>query len=233
VAASRPLIGVTGPDRWFSMAWWATRLAIWLAGGRAIRLRPSLQAQQLHLRVQGVIIGGGDDIEPMLYANYSHSTSKADKVRDDFEIQVIKHALHTRLPLFGICRGAQLINVVLGGDLYTDIRPMRQHTPNRWTPLACKNADLVTDTRLGMTLGQNPLPINSLHNQAIRQLGESLRICARDKDGFVQAVEGIGNRFIAGVQWHPEYLCYQPRQRALFGALVKASRQVSADSLDH
>nr|WP_067286267.1 type 1 glutamine amidotransferase [Marinobacterium profundum] len=230
--AGRPLIGVTGPDGGLVFAWWASCLAIWLAGGRALRLTPTRYQRHSHDPLQGLIIGGGDDIDPSLYDGHDNGRAPIDPERDRFEIEMIEHALHTRLPLLGICRGAQLINVVLGGSLHGDIRGLRRQTSNFRTPLPRKTAQSAHSGVLRRVLGRERWAINSLHHQAIDRLGQGLVVAARDLDNFVQAVECDQGRLILGVQWHPEYLSYLGVQRRLFRYLIDCARQSKPESLD-
>lgn len=228
---SRPLIAVTGPTTVAPIAYWATATAIALCGGRAIRLTAENYQQHHKDKFQGIVIGGGSDIDPGLYGRGDDEISPVDPDRDAFEVEMIEHALHTHLPILGICRGAQLINVVLGGTLYGDIRGLRMRTSNRRTPLPSKYANCTAEGRLS-AIFQNPRWwINSLHSQAVDDLGSSLKIVARDDDQFVQAVESVDSRFLVGVQWHPEYLFYFPRQRRIFQALVQAARVSLAEEV--
>ncbi|GAA3537158.1 type 1 glutamine amidotransferase [Zobellella aerophila] len=226
-----PLIGVTGPDSRLPLAWWASRCAIRLAGGRALHLTPNTFQQHKRDQLQALIIGGGDDIDPSLYGADT-GRAPSDPVRDAFEIDLLEHALHTRLPVLGICRGAQLLNVVLGGSLHPDIRPLRRHTSNRRTPLARKTAVGCRQGHLQAIVQQPRWRINSLHHQAIDRLGEGLAVAARDLDGFVQAVESTGDHYLLGVQWHPEYLPYLAHQRRLFRQLVRLADQSVPEPLD-
>ncbi|MDX1267875.1 MAG: gamma-glutamyl-gamma-aminobutyrate hydrolase family protein, partial [Oceanisphaera sp.] len=155
----------------------------------------------------------------------------ADPKRDAFEIELIRHALDTQLPLLGICRGAQLINVVLGGSLHSDIRPLRHRTSNRRTPLPRKTAIGCGQGRLHDIISQQRWRINSLHHQAVDRLGKGLTVAARDLDGFVQAIEYQGQHYVLGVQWHPEYLPYLGRQRAIFRTLVGLARAARPERL--
>lgn len=216
------LIGVTGPNSRLPLAWWATRLSLWLAGGHGIRLTPANMHRHKRERLQGLIIGGGDDIDAALYGADT-GRAPADPERDAFEIELIEHALNTNLPLLGICRGAQLINVVLGGSLHADIRPLRQHTSNRRTPLPRKTAVGCGAGRLERIMQQPRWRINSLHHQAVDRIGSGLAVVAEDLDGFVQAIEMTSNHYLLGVQWHPEYLPYLACQRRLFQNLVHAA----------
>lgn len=218
---SRPLIGVTGPDTAIPVAWWFIAWAIRRGGGRPLRMTPKRPHTQAKL--DAVIISGGDDIDPRLYLPDAPDSDR-DYARDALELAVIRRALAKNLPLLGICRGAQLLNVALGGSLYGDLRQRRRRTSQRRTPLACKPVAVKSPSRLGDLLGAGRLRVNSLHDQAVARLGDGLRVVARDQDGIVQAIEDRSRRFLIGVQWHPEYLVYQAPQRQLLTALVAAAR---------
>ena len=227
----RPLIAVTGSNSRFPIAWWATALAILWCGGRALRLTPVNFRQHKKDQLEGIVIGGGSDIDPGLYGGNDDGTSQLDPQRDAFEIEIIEHALDTNLPILGICRGAQLINVVLGGSLYGDIRSLRTKTSNRRTPLPRKTAILETGSTLFDLTRQQRLRINSLHHQAIRQLGRHLKVIARDLDNFVQAIESTEHRFLLGTQWHPEYLSYMKAHRGTFRRLVDEACRARSERL--
>lgn len=217
----RPVIGVTGPDKRYPIAWWATRFSLTLLGAKAVHLTPS--ATKRPDRFDALVIGGGDDIDPELYGENKTEKAKLDPLRDVFEISMIRQGLRAGIPLLGICRGAQLLNVVLGGTLYTDIRKQRKHTSNRRTPLPLKTGKLVRYSRLQKIVQRPSCRINSLHHQAVRELGADLEVCARDLDGIVQGIESTNGQFILGVQWHPEYLPYLSAQRRIFSALIEAA----------
>lgn len=227
--STRPCIGITGPDTLTPIAYWATSLAIQMFGAKSVRLTASTFQQHRKDTFQAIIIGGGSDIDPGLYGLGDEEIAPVDPRRDAFEVEIIEHALATHLPILGICRGAQLINVVLGGTLFGDIRRIRMQTSNRRNPLPSKRANLVAEGRLAQIFGQPHWWINSLHSQAIDDLGEGLKIVVRDDDQFVQAVESNDLRFIVGVQWHPEYLFYIGRQRRIFWALVDAAKATPAE----
>jgi putative glutamine amidotransferase len=136
------------------------------------------------------------------------------------EIKWIKYALEHKIPLLGICRGAQLINVVLGGNLFQDIRSLRRLTYNRPGLLPTKQVLLEEKSLVARVCSRKKLRVNSLHHQAIRESGKGLQVVGRDLDGIIQAVEAGDGQKIIGVQWHPEYLFYLPAQLALFKWLV-------------
>ncbi|WP_237068494.1 gamma-glutamyl-gamma-aminobutyrate hydrolase family protein [Microbulbifer guangxiensis] len=220
--AERPRIGVTGNGRRWSPSWWCTALALRLAG--AIPERISVRHGPSGKPLNGLIIGGGDDIGTEHYESDVRAKVKSDPARDQLEIAWIEYALNHKLPLLGICRGAQLINVVHGGNLHIDIRKMRRRTYNRPGLLPTKQVFLTEDSTIAGICRRNKLRVNSLHHQAIHRLGAGLRLVGRDLDDFTQAVESDRGSDIIGVQWHPEYLFYLPAQFALFRWLVRVSR---------
>jgi putative glutamine amidotransferase len=136
---------------------------------------------------------------------------------------VIDYALAAGVPLLGICRGAQLLNVRRGGTLFQELASRRSKTSNRWTVLPLKTLHIEPETRVAKLLGPGPRQVNSLHNQAIDRVGNGLHVSGRDLDGIVQAVEDPAHPFLLGVQWHPEFLLYLGAQRSLFRALVAAA----------
>jgi putative glutamine amidotransferase len=225
-AAGRPLIAVTGPRRGGVAPRRLVHVAVLLAGGRVVHLTPA--RPESPESYQGVIVTGGHDIEPVLYAQESEIHPRYDPERDAFESRVIDGALQRRLPLLGICRGAQLLNVRLGGNLHQELRSLRQRTSNRWTILPLKTLIAEPGSRLNGLLGASHARINSLHNQGIDHLGRGLTVSGRDLDGIVQAVENPRWDFLIGVQWHPEFLLFSSRQRRLFAALVSAAVQAAS-----
>jgi putative glutamine amidotransferase len=219
--AQRPRVGVTGNARRWSPSWWCTALALRLAG--AVPERISVRHKPTGKPLDAVVIGGGDDISPDHYGGDITAEVKADPDRDALEIDRIKRALDDGIPLLGICRGAQLINVVLGGTLHQDIRPMRDRTYNRPGLMPTKQVRLAADSRLARVCGKTRLRVNSLHSQAVRDPGADVRIVGWDLDDIVQAFECGAGRRIIGVQWHPEYLFYVPSQFALFRWLLHST----------
>lgn len=219
----KPVVAVTGPRKFWRWAWWATRLGLRLAGAQAVYLHPGCEPRRVR-RFDALVVGGGNDLDPALYGELVPPTHRGDPERDAFEMEVLRRALDEDLPILGICRGAQLLNVAQGGNLHVDITTMRVHTSNRPTLLPLKSAIIEPGSRLAEILQSERIRINSLHHQAIRSPGDGLEVVARDLDGIVQAVEDRRRRFRLGVQWHPEYLVWQSRQRRLFRALVAATR---------
>lgn len=249
----RPRIGVTGPDRGGAAAWLFSALAVWRAGGRPLRIRPS------HTRtideLDGLIIGGGADVSPALYGEQRYLpvselsdrgvlgwrralgfvffpllwllrrllTKKRgglDPARDELEQGLIGQAIERRLPMLGICRGMQLINVALGGTLHQSLEGFYDEYPAIRSVLPRKRVELVPGSRLHQIVGADSALVNALHRQAIDHLGEGLDGVAREASGVLQGFESARERWLVGVQWHPEYLPQRADQRAIFAALV-------------
>lgn len=221
--SSRPLIGVTGNARRISPSWIFIRLSVWLAGGRAVRIS-TRHGFDVH-RLDGIIISGGDDIHPSLYDDEPMPAADYDPERDRLEQEYIRHAFEESVPILGICRGYQLINVTAGGTLHPDIRMLRDKTSNRGTILPRKTLRVESGTDLHQLVGSQRLRINSLHHQAIRDVAEGYRVSGCDLDGFIQAIEHIEGLPVLGVQWHPEYLFYQAAHRRLFRWLVARAKK--------
>lgn len=252
-------IGVTGPDRGGYAAWAATRFAVWLAGGTAVRMTPR-RTHRLD-SVHALIIGGGADVG-LLPDEIHAETATADHAwwrmrlldvislpliwllraalgkrqpeaeraaRDEFELACFEHAREHGLPVLGICRGAQLINVALGGRLFRDLTGFYEESAAIRSILPRKSVAIEPQTRLHAIIGDERCRVNALHRQAIdaARLGTGLRVAARETSGVVQAIESVDTRaFLLGVQWHPEYLPQHAAHRRLFAALVAAARPV-------
>src|SRR6056297_339065 len=220
--AARPHIGVTGSSGRFSPSWLAIRLSLSLVGARAVRITVNQRIDPQGL--DAVVISGGDDIHPGLYGSQELPDKEYDHARDELEQQFIRYALDQRLPLMGICRGYQLINVVLGGTLHPDIRKLRRRTSNFGTILPRKDALLEAASLIHTLTGKRRLRVNSLHYQAVDRVAPTLRVAAVDHDRFVQVLEHAERAPILGVQWHPEYLFYLPSHLRLFRWLVGEAR---------
>ena len=218
----RPLIGVTTSRRSGWRIFPLVAFNLWLAGARGVRWvagKPSDLAD-----VDGIIIGGGDDISPDLYGGRIITSSRLDPERDAMEQRLVEEAMEQGKPVLGICRGSQMINIALGGRLDQDAYGTYTASEHFWTILPKKEIEIVPGTRLSSHTGTVPMKVNALHSQAVTTLGRGLRVAARDSGGMIQAVERTEEPFALGVQWHPEHLFYASRQRAIFRALVNAAR---------
>lgn len=152
---------------------------------------------------------------------FSLSASGVDPARDDFEQRCLRRALKRRIPVLGICRGAQLINIHFDGTLHRNLADFYGEAGNPGTVFPRKRVEIDRGTRLHDIIEHDHIMVNSLHNQAVDQLGGSLSISARDGSGVVQAIEKTSHPFVIGVQWHPEYLPLVPIQQKIFRELVR------------
>jgi len=255
---TRPIIGVTGPDRGGLAAWLFSAFAVWRSGGRPLRIRPG-KLRTIEA-VDGLIIGGGADVDPELYGAKTSTRPRPlhdrrqrgwqrlvgmllfplvlivrrllmtkhgglNPARDAMEKQLIIQAQERGLPLLGICRGMQLLNVVNGGTLHQDLQGFYEEHPEIRSVLPRKQIHIEPGSVLAGVLGLSSVRVNALHSQAIDQPGSGLMACAREPNRVIQAIESNGSSFALGVQWHPEYLPQRSDQRALFEALVSAAKK--------
>lgn len=230
---SGPLIAVTSPKHRGVAGWRGAWLALRRAGARARRIRPPFDRAQLE-GVSGIVIGGGTHIEPTRYEQRHLEGYLYDPERDELEWRVLEQATRARLPLLGICRGAQVLNVFRGGSLFQDLVSAVPGVVLRSSFTAYKRVTLEQDSVVAKVMGVREVRVNSLHRQGIDRLGEQLRIAAHDEYGIVQAIESTepDASFIVGVQWHPEYLPARREHQRLFHALVAAARQAERMRLD-
>lgn len=218
---TRPVIAVTTSRRSGWRIFPLVALNLWLAGARARRWD---EAREVDVpSVDGVIIGGGDDISPDLYGGQLVTSARLDPERDGMERRIVEACFEAGKPVLGICRGSQMLNVALGGTLFQDAYEVYRESRRHWTILPRKDVNVVAGTRLAAIAGEAPMRVNALHSQAVDKLGRGLRVAARDPGGMIQAVERVRDPFALGVQWHPEHLFYARRQRRLFRALVEAA----------
>ena len=216
------IIGVTGPSRGIPWAWWAARWQLKCAGVAARRLHAASGSPGDD--IAGFIIGGGNDIDPGIYGGDVSESRSIDPSRDAYELKVLEIAEKRGVPVMGICRGAQLINVQRGGTLVSDLRKVRVHTSNRGTLLPRKAVSITAGSLLASLIGGETTQVNSLHNQAVERTGEGLVVSAVDRDDIAQAIESVEGPFRVGVQWHPEYMPQRRDQRRLFDGFVAACR---------
>src|SRR5215213_5952876 len=229
----RPLIGVTtselrpsglstlrrqGEPDHPEMALGMTYLqAIERAGAVPVVLPPCVSdLEALIARLDGVCLSGGPDLDPEAYgARERHEElGPTEPSLDAFELELARAALARRMPLLGICRGSQALNVACGGTLHQHLPGHRQSEPGC---RASHEVEVLRGTRLAALIGAGPVAVNSFHHQAVDRLGNGLRVAARAADGTVEAIEGAG--FVVGVQWHAEAMA----DGRLFEALASAS----------
>ena len=185
----------------------------------------------IYERLDAMLLPGGEDVNPARYDAAMHPMVKVvDDLRDTAELALARWSVEDDRPVFGICRGIQVMNVALGGTLVQDI-PSVIHTDlshdiesgqPRSTLLHTVSVD--ADSRLASILGQTELMVNSLHHQAIEQPASAFRVIAHAPDGIPEAVEIPDAHFAMAVQWHPEDMEADGPMRHLFAAFVDAAR---------
>ena len=229
----RPLIGITSYLDEASWGVWRQPAALLPrtyvdavtgAGGTAVLLPPQGSgAPELVARLDALVVAGGPDVDPARYgAEADPRTGPPNTARDAWEAQLLDAALARDLPLLGVCRGMQLLNVALGGRLL-------QHLPDQvgdtgHQPGRAVFGELTARVRPGSLLGGivgRSVGVRCYHHQAVAELGAGLLPSAWSEDETVEAIELPGHRFVLGVQWHPET---DPGDRRLFDALVTAAR---------
>jgi putative glutamine amidotransferase len=207
--------------------------AVERAGGLPVALPPlkSENVDQLLDKLSGLLLTGGPDLDPACYGAEPHpELGPIDHDVDVFEIELCRQADRRGMPILGICRGTQVLNVARQGSLIQHLPDFtdgaiehRQKEPGDQTTHEVRVAP---DSGLAQTTGGGPVDVNSFHHQAIDRLGIGLRPVAWAKDGVIEAVEGEqqdDGRFVLGVQWHAETLVEEAEQLALFERLVQAA----------
>ena len=207
--------------------------AILAAGGRPYLLPSALPLDSIPevlSEFDGLFISGGGDIHPDYFGGEMHpSVDGIDRERDEFELALCRQAVQMDKAVFGICRGQQLLNVALGGNLVVDIPSelpeagQHQWWPNYQRSRLSHPVKLAEGSCLSGIMGGTAFEVNSLHHQSVKDLGEGLKITATAPDGVIEALEMPGKHFVLSVQWHPEWLQdYEPMRR-IFKAFVEAS----------
>ncbi len=182
----------------------------------------------------GILMPGGDDIDPCLYGEERLPECDGSvPSRDRFEMALLCEAVKQGKPVFGICRGLQIMNIFRGGSLWQDIPSQRPDDPphpiaqHGQMPVRLHSVRIVPDTMLASILDTDELDINSAHHQGIKVLGAGLIASAYSEDGIIEAFESASGPFFCGVQWHPEWLYPSDDAAALFKAFAESCRRAS------
>ena len=192
--------------------------AVTRAGGVPLLVPPGAAYEETVDSVDGLIFSGGSDLDPELYGEQAHPETEGwVRERDDFELGLMQAALARDIPLLAICRGSQVLNVALGGDLEQHVPDRVQTDVHKETPgvFADHDVAVLPGTKLSSILGDRT-DVKSHHHQGYGELGSGLREAARAPDGTIEALEDPARRFTVGVLWHPE----EGEDLALFEALV-------------
>ena len=210
------VVVVTGSDRGSKKAWFVLHFFLSWHKIKAVTISP--KNQEFPSRFHGLILTGGTDLCPESYGvQKKHSCEPA---RDVIEMELLQMALEKDIPIFGICRGMQLINAAFGGTLHHDIHSLDLATSHPYTPLPLRTISIVPRTNLHLILHTTKIKANALHHQAIDKIGKGLRKNAFDQNGIIQGIEHP-QKAILGVQWHPEYLLYMPLHRKLLHGFLQ------------
>jgi putative glutamine amidotransferase len=233
-SAPRPVIGITTyvtPARW---GYWDLEAAlipaayveaVERAGGRPLLVPPTEEGINETLdALDGIILSGGSDLDPATYGEEAHpETFGVHPERDRAELALLEHALERDMPVLGICRGSQVLNVALGGDLHQHLPEVVGHEDHKHNPpgvFADHDVTIESGTKLAEVFGAETTAVKSHHHQGFRRLGERLVETAHAEDGSVEAVEDPSRRFAVGVLWHPE----AGEDQKLFEELVAEAR---------
>ncbi len=241
----RPLIGVTTYRQ--TTSWWAWERdaalvpgpyldVVEASGGESLLLPPpaaetlrdaaglaELQARYRRVvaALDGLVLIGGGDLDAAQYgAEADPRNGGTNRHRDDLEVGLVLAALEADLPVLAVCRGLQVLNVALGGDLVQQLPDRIHSTRHQPRPGAFGTVNVTTEpgSRVHGLIGEGA-EVLCCHHQAIDRLGEGLAVTARSEDGVIEAVESPGHHFVVGVQWHPE----ERAERSLFDGLVTAA----------
>lgn len=206
-------------------------VAIREAGGVPLLLPPGeTRVERVLDVVDGFILAGGGDIDPARYGGVLHpALYLVDPERDEFELQLARAVVEQEVPVLGICRGCQVLNVAWGGDLVPHL-PEEDEGPavrHRLPPRVPTDHPVRVDptSRLASVLGSTELSVRSWHHQAVRRLARGWRAVAWAPDGTVEALERDASGWALGVQWHPELSLDRPPHRRLFEWLVRAAAE--------
>lgn len=243
----RPIIGVTtsvSEDEAVLQLNCTYTDALIAAGAAPILLpptdSPTLIAQYAGM-IDGLLLSGGGDVDPQLFGETQHwEIGAISPVRDAFELALCQAVLDKgTVPILGICRGLQVLNVALGGDLYQDLKAdfpgkTLAHQQKQRSCHPSHPVSIAPNTMLHSILGQMEVMVNSHHHQAIRRLPEGFISTASAPDGVTEAAELLHHPFCMGVQWHPERLwdqCGCALHKRIFSAFVDATSLCKKDRL--
>jgi gamma-glutamyl-gamma-aminobutyrate hydrolase PuuD len=235
--SSAPLVGLTAYGEQASWGVWRGVDAVLLpraysdmvvaAGGIPVLLPPLAAASDAVDRLDAVILSGGPDVGPERYCAAPHPRTGVPRPeRDAAEIAVLHRALGRGIPVLGVCRGMQVLNVALGGTLTQHVPDVAGHDGHNPSPGVFGAVEVTLDpaSRAGRAVGPSA-SVSCHHHQSLDVLGDGLVVTGRAADGTVEAVERAGGAFVVGVQWHPEQAASDAR---VFAALVVAAFSLRA-----
>jgi putative glutamine amidotransferase len=247
LSASRPVLGLTTYLQQAQTGVWDVRASflpaiyfegVGLAGGIAVLLPPQPADVEVAERVldglDGLILTGGRDVVPAGYGQQPHPATDdpvaENRMRDAFEFELVRGAMRRGMPVLGICRGAQVLNVALGGTLHQHLPDVLGHPRHQQgnAVFSTSTVRTVPGTRVAALIGESS-DAQCYHHQAIDKIGNGLIVSAQDSDGVIEAVEIPGDNFVLAVQWHPEERLDDLR---LFAAVVEAAAAYAKGKVD-
>lgn len=190
-----------------------------------------VDVEQMLSICDGLLLTGGADVSPSLYGEEPiPECGETQPIRDQLEYRLMDQALEADMPVLGICRGSQILNVFLGGSLYQDISKQLEGSFNHAMcppyEVPCHKVTLEEGEPLQVLLGIDEIPVNSIHHQAIKRIAPTLERLAYSKDGVTEGVWMPGKRFVWGVQWHPEWIWrIDKRQRRIVERFVEECKR--------
>jgi putative glutamine amidotransferase len=200
--------------------------AVRSAGARPVLIPPDpAGSARLVESIDGLVLTGGGDIDPSRFGADRHElTDQVDQDRDAGEAGLLEAALEARLPILGICRGMQLINILYGGDLVQHVPDVVGHDRHKIEPGVFHRHRVHAEpgTQLAALVGEETMLVESHHHQAVGRVGSGLIVSARAEDGLAEAIEDPERPFCLGVQWHPE----EGDDNALFAGLIQCARSL-------
>jgi len=213
------------------------REAIELAGGRVVALAENYDEEFLHIQIgelDGLLLPGGIDISPETYGEEIRGTGETDIDFDRFEMKILHYCLEKKMPVMGICRGHQMLNVYYGGTLYQDLQTQYENENKIIHQLReegkikpCFHKIYVEkNSILYELLGTEEIRVNSTHHQAVKDVAPGFKVTARSIDGVIEAMEGTGDTFIFTVQFHPERILKEdPRFEVIFHKFIEEAEK--------
>lgn len=241
----KPIIGITCDYDWDKGAFQLKSgyvEGIYRCGGLPFLIPPFSgdtgpnDINQITNHIHGLILSGGQDVHPHYFSEPPHTAiGRVNPFRDEMELALCRQAVQSGMPVFGICRGLQLINIALGGDVYQDLKAQSEgknlichdQPAPKW--FGFHDVHIKEGSRLHKILGTSILPVNSFHHQAVRKPAPRLEITATAVDDVIEALECYSHPFLIGVQWHPECMLDDPYMLKLFQAFVDSAIE-EADS---
>lgn len=181
--------------------------------------------------MDAVLFTGGNDVQPHYYDEEPTNCAETSPGRDCFEFKLMELAKARKMPIFGVCRGLQLMNIFFGGNVYQDIykdgpAKLKHDQPNS-IRLGWHSVEILEGSHLHRALGANSARVNSLHHQAINKVAPGFTVSAKSPDGIIEAIEADGEQFCLAVQWHPEILSLNNTQAAaLFRYFVEKVKEL-------